>query len=60
MPFEDFVPVYGGVPQFEKDMSKTLGVTPNNIYVTDYYEGSVIVEYNLVEDLESDLDLEQL
>jgi len=41
-------------------MSKTLGVTPNNIYVTDYYEGSVIVEYNLVEDLESDLDLEQL
>lgn len=60
MPFEDFVPVYGGVPQFQIDMSQTLGITPNNIEVTDYYEGSVIIEYNLVEDLENDLDLEQL
>lgn len=60
MPFEDFVPVYGGVPQFKKDMSNTLGVYPNNIEVVDYYEGSVIVEYNLVEDLENDFDLEQL
>jgi hypothetical protein len=41
-------------------MSQTLGITPNNIEVTDYYEGSVIIEYNLVEDLENDLDLEQL
>jgi hypothetical protein len=41
-------------------MSTTLGVNENNIEVVKYYEGSVIVEYNLVEDLENDLDLEQL
>ena len=58
MPFKDFVPVYGGIPQFQKDMSTTLGVKENNIEVVKYYEGSVIVEYNLVEDLENDLDLE--
>lgn len=41
-------------------MSKVLGVGENNVQVTDFYEGSVIVLYNLVEDIESDLDLTQL
>jgi hypothetical protein len=35
-----------------------LEVSENNIEVVDYYEGSVIVLYNLVEDLENDLDLQ--
>jgi hypothetical protein len=52
--------VYGGVPRFQKDMSETLGLAPSNIHVIDYYEGSVIILYNLVESSFNDLSLSQL
>ena len=41
-------------------MSSSLGVSPSNIEVIDYYEGSVIVLYNLVESLENPLELQEL
>lgn len=54
MPFEDFIPVYGGPEQFRKDLSASLGIAKENVEVVDFWEGSVIIAYNLVENAAND------
>jgi len=51
---------YGGIQKFEKTLAEKLGVQQKYVEVQDLRAGSVILDYDIISDKNSELTIEKM